>query len=149
MPDTVEVRVSRQRTKVQNGDPVSIERGVRQMLADKVSGDLAGIWLLVAEHLRLGLWDLHCGWTGQPGGRIKPRLAMQMIHEAAVCTSGIRADRTLHKRAGFELANGLPFVATDTASRSVVRATPELAKLAAEILQPQPGRSLVLADSDK
>jgi hypothetical protein len=40
---------------------------------------------------------------------------MQLIHEAAVCTTGIRADRTLHNRAGFELANGLPFVATDRA----------------------------------
>ena len=96
-------------------DPLSIERGVRQFLADKVSGNLAGIWLLVAEHLRLGTWDLLCGWTGQPTERVEPRLAMQLVHEAAVCTSGIRADRTLHQRGGFELANGLPFVATDTA----------------------------------
>ena len=94
-------------------DPVSIERGVRQLLADKVSGNLAGIWLLVAEHLRLGTWDLLCGWTGQPTERVEPRLAMQLVHEAAVCTRGIRAERTLHDRAGFELANGLPFVATD------------------------------------
>jgi hypothetical protein len=88
---------------------------VRQRLADKVSGDLAGIWLLVAEHLRLGTWDLLCGWTGQSGDRVEPRLALQLVHEAAVCTSGIRAERTLHSRGGFELANGLPFVATDTA----------------------------------
>jgi hypothetical protein len=40
---------------------------------------------------------------------------MQLVHEAAVCTRGIRAERTLHERAGFELANGLPFVATDQA----------------------------------
>jgi hypothetical protein len=45
------------------------------MLADKVSGDLAGVWLLVAEHLRLGTWDLLCGWTGQPSERVEPRLA--------------------------------------------------------------------------
>ena len=96
-------------------DPLSIERGVRQLLADKVSGNLAGIWLLVAEHLRLGTWDLLCGWTGKPAERVEPRLAMQLVHEAAVCTSGIRAERTLHNRAGFELANGLPFVATDQA----------------------------------
>ena len=37
------------------------------------------------------------------------------MHEAAVCTSGIRSERTLHDRAEFELANGLPFVATDQA----------------------------------
>jgi hypothetical protein len=88
---------------------------VRQLLADKVSGNLAGIWLLVAEHLRLGTWDLLCGWTGMPPECVEPRLAMQLVHEAAVCTRGIRAERTLHDRAGFELANGLPFVATDQA----------------------------------
>jgi hypothetical protein len=204
------------------------------MLADKVSGNLAGVWLLVAEHLRLGTWDLLCGWTGQPTERAEPRLALQLVHEAAVCTCGIRAERTLQGRGGFELANGLPFVASDatlhdllepltvaqtrrlqialgqlrrasghfqgkllaidphrmlshsrrrmrervekkgsrpvkqaqtfwlldtdtcqpvcfttaTAARSVVEATPELLDLAQEILQPLPGQSLVLADSE-
>jgi len=110
----VEIRVSRQRTKGVSCQPQDIERGVRQMLADKVSGDLAGVWLLVAEHLRLGTWDLLCGWTRQPTERAEPRLALQLVHEAAVCTTGIRAERTLHRRGGFELANGLPFVAADT-----------------------------------
>jgi len=109
----IEVQVSRRRTRQQDCDPLAIERGVRQMLSDRVSGDLAGIWLLVAEHLRLGTWDLLCGWTGQPTERAEPRLAMQLVHEAAVCTTGIRANRTLHSRGGFELANGLPFVAAD------------------------------------
>lgn len=216
------------------GDPLSIERGVRQLLADKVSGNLAGVWLLVAEHLRLGTWDLLCGWTGQPTERVEPRLAMQLVHEAAICTTGIRANRTLQTRGGFELANGLPFVASDTAmhqllaqrsvadcmrlqvalgkirrvsghyqgkllaidphrvssyskrhmrervekrgsrpaklaqtfwaldadthqplclttataARSVVEATPELIDLAEEILQPAPGQTLILADSE-
>ena len=112
---TLETRVSRNRTKPQPCDPRSLERGVRQLLADKVSGNLAGLWLLVAEHLRLGTWDLLCGWTGQAGERVEPRLALQLVHEAAVCTAGIRSDRTVHQRGGFELANGLPFVATDTA----------------------------------
>jgi hypothetical protein len=94
---------------------VSVERGVRQLLADKVSGNLAGVWLLVAEHLRLGTWDLLCGWTGRTTECVEPRLALQMVHEAAICTTGIRAERTLNSRGGFELANGLPFVATDTA----------------------------------
>ena len=111
----IETCVSRQRCKTVDCDPLSLERGVRQRLADKVSGNLAGIWLLVAEHLRLGTWDLLCGWTGKPAEFVEPRLAMQLVHEAAVCTSGIRAERTLHDRAGFELANGLPFVATDKA----------------------------------
>jgi Transposase DDE domain len=100
---------------VEPSDPTSIERGVRQLLANKVSGNLAGIWLLAAEHLRLGTWDLLCGWTGDPADRVGPRLAMQLVHEAAICTTGIRAERTLHGRGGFELANGLPFVATDGA----------------------------------
>ena len=111
----MEARASRKRTKVEAGDPRSIERGIRQLLANKVTGNLAGVWLLVAEHLRLGTWDLLCGWTGQPTERVEPRLAMQLVHEAAVCTAGIRADRTVHQRGGFELANGLPFVATDVA----------------------------------
>lgn len=112
---TLEVHVSRQRTTSEPCDPLSIERGVRQLLADKVTGNLAGVWLLVAEHLRLGTWDLLCGWSGQPTAQVGPRLALQLVHEAAVCTAGIRANRTLHQRGGFELANGLPFVATDVA----------------------------------
>ncbi len=88
---------------------------MRQLLADKVSGNLAGVWLLLPEHLRLGTWDLLCGWTGRPTERVEPRLAMQLVHEAAICTTGIRSDRTLHTRGGFELANGLSFVATDIA----------------------------------
>lgn len=113
-PTTIEVQVSRKRSKRLSCHPSDIERGVRQMLADKVTGDLAGVWLLVAEHLRLGTWDLLCGWTKQATARAEPRLALQLVHEAAVCTTGIRAERTLHSRGGFELVNGLPFVAADT-----------------------------------
>jgi hypothetical protein len=87
---------------------------VRQLLSDKVSGNLVGVWLLVAEHLRLGTWDLLRGWTGRPTERAEPRLALQMVHEAALCTTGIRADRTLTHQGGFELANGLPFVGSDS-----------------------------------
>ena len=105
--------MSRKHTRRIPTNPEDIERGIRQLLADKVSGNLAGPWLLTAEHMRLGTWDLLCGWTGQPSERIEPRLAMQLVHEAAVCTKGIRADRTLHQRGGFELACGLPFIATD------------------------------------
>lgn len=113
-PATIEVRVSRSRCRPLSCNPSDIERGVRQMLADKVSGDLAGVWLLVAEHLRLGTWDLLCGWTREPTAHAAPRLALQLIHEAAVCTTGIRAERTLNRRGGFELVNGLPFVAADS-----------------------------------
>jgi hypothetical protein len=56
---------TRARTRRERSDDASIERGVRQLLADKVSGHLVGVWLLVAEHLRLGTWDLLEGWTGK------------------------------------------------------------------------------------
>ncbi len=88
---------------------------MRQLLADKVQGNLLGLWLLVPEHLRLGTWDLLCGWTGQPPERVEPRLALQLVHEAATCTSGFRSDRSLTQGGGFELVNGLPFLASDTA----------------------------------
>jgi Transposase DDE domain len=109
----VQSRYTRQRTRRERSDPASIERGVRQLLADKVSGHLVGVWLLVAEHLRLGTWDLLRTWTGKPADCVEPRLAMQVVNEAALCTTGIRRDRTLTNRGGFELANGLPFLGSD------------------------------------
>jgi hypothetical protein len=73
---------------------------------------MIGIWLLIPEYLRLGIWDLLRSWTEENGERIEPRLAMQLTNEAALCVRGIRQKRTLSQK-GFELANGLPFVATD------------------------------------
>lgn len=110
----IETQRTRRRTGTEPCDPASVERGVRQRLADKVSGNLVGLWLLIPEHLRLGTWDLLCGWTGQPSDQIEPRLALQLIHEAALCSTGLRHQRVLSQR-GFELANGLPFVASDVA----------------------------------
>jgi hypothetical protein len=110
----IETLRTKKRTRTEPCDPASLERGVRQLLADKVSGNLVGLWLLIPEHLRLGTWDLLCGWSSQPGGRVEPRLALQLIHEAALCTTGVRQQRVLSQR-GFELANGLPFVASDVA----------------------------------
>ena len=67
-PSSAPLTVSTQRTKrkvrEEPGDPRSIERQVRQLLADKINGNLIGLWLLIPEHLRLGTWDLLCGWTG-------------------------------------------------------------------------------------
>lgn len=94
---------------------------MRQLLADKVSGNLVGLWLLVPEHLRLGTWDLLCGWTAQPGERVEPRLALQLVHEAALCTPGSRQRRTLSQK-GFELAHGLPFLASDQAIHQLLGA---------------------------
>lgn len=84
------------------------------MLADKISGNLLGLWLLVPEHLRLGTWDVVCRWAQQPTECVQPRLAFQLVHESALCVTGIRQSRHLSQR-GFELLNGLPFVASDIA----------------------------------
>lgn len=94
---------------------------MRQALADRVSGNLVGLWLLVPEHLRLGTWDLLCGWSRQPGTALEPRLALQLVHEAALCLTGLRGERSLPHR-GFELANGLPFVASDVAVHQLLAA---------------------------
>jgi hypothetical protein len=110
----IQTQRTRRRTRADPCDPASLERGVRQFLANKVSGNLMGLWLLVPEHLRLGTWDLLRGWSAQDAGRVEPRLALQLIHEAALCITGARQQRVLSQR-GFELANGLPFVASDVA----------------------------------
>lgn len=100
--------------KVMPVTSISVERDVRQLLADKVSGNYVGLWLLVPEHLRLGSWDLLKAWSGvQHSNTIQPRLALQMVHESALCANGVREQRTLHLK-GFELLNGLPFVAADS-----------------------------------
>lgn len=91
-----------------------MERQVRQLLANKISGNQIGIWLLLPEHLRLGTWDLLCAWAGQPPERVEPRLALHLVNEAAMCLCSYRQKRTLSQK-GFELANGLPFVPPDLA----------------------------------
>ena len=113
-PEKIAAQITSQVVRDTDGDPLSIERGVRQRLADKITDTMVGLWLLVPEHLRLGTWDLLCGWTRQPGVRVEPRLALQMVHEAALCLKGVRERRYVALR-GFETLNGLPFLATDTA----------------------------------
>jgi hypothetical protein len=110
----VETFRTQKRSRTERADPLSLERGVRQMLSDKVSGDMVGLWLLAPEHLRLGTWDLLCGWTAREPNQIEPRLGMQLVHEAALCVTGVRQQRALSQK-GFELLNGLPFVAGDLA----------------------------------
>ncbi|MHC4404800.1 MAG: hypothetical protein ACYTG0_34560, partial [Planctomycetota bacterium] len=46
-------------------------------------------------------------------------MALQLIHEAALCSTGLRQRRSLSQR-GFELANGLPFVASDVAIHNLL-----------------------------
>jgi hypothetical protein len=64
---------------------------------------------------------LVCGWTGQTPNSVGPRLALQLIHEAALCRTGLRHRRALNQRI-FELANGLPFLATDMAVHELLGA---------------------------
>jgi hypothetical protein len=120
-PQSLPTRPAKTRIAVVPCDPRSLERGVRQLLADKVSDNFVGLWLLAPELLRLGAWDLLRGWTGRPTERVEPRLALQLVHEAALCVTGVRAGRCLSQR-GFELANGLPFLATDIAVHELLAA---------------------------
>lgn len=82
---------------------------------------MVGLWLLVPEHLRLGTWDMLCQWTEQSPECVEPRLALQLVHEAALCVTGVRQARCLSQK-GFELANGLPFVASDQAIHDLLDA---------------------------
>lgn len=106
---------------MERADPTSLERGVRQLLADRVSGNMLGLWLLVPEHLRLGSWDVVCRWAQEPTQCVQPRLALQLVHEAALCISGMRQSRQLSQR-GFESLNGLPFIASDQAIHDLLAA---------------------------
>ena len=109
-----QIETQRTRRKQRACDPASLERQVRQLLADKISGNQVGIWLLAPEHLRLGTWDLLCAWSQSSGQTIWPRMALHLVHEAAFCVNGLRHQRSLTQK-GFELSNGLPFVPTDYA----------------------------------
>lgn len=91
------------------------------MLCDKILGNLVGIWLLIPEHLRLGTWDLLRRWTGKHTAEVEPRIALQLVHEAALCLTGQRQKRTLSQQ-GFEVANGLPFVTSDWAVHDLLDA---------------------------
>jgi hypothetical protein len=115
------VVASRAHDGTARSDPQSLERGVRQILADKVCGSHLGLWLLVPEHLRLGTWELLLGWAGQGGQRVEPRLGLQLVHEAALCVAGLRQARSL-PQASFGLLQGLPFMASDQAIHELLGA---------------------------
>ncbi|UCF84328.1 MAG: transposase [Desulfobacteraceae bacterium] len=111
----IKIHYTKEREKTISVNSLSVERHVRQMLSEKISGTLVGLWLLLPEHLRLGTWDLLTAWAGSANPQaFEPRLALQMVHESALCLNGVRRKRTLRQK-GFETLNGLPFVATDCA----------------------------------
>lgn len=73
---------------------------------------MIGLWFLVAEHLKLGSWDLIKGYTGCSDTDIEPRFAMQIVNEASLCQNRIRKKNYISHQ-GFELLNGLSFLTTD------------------------------------
>lgn len=101
--------------------PVINERKVRELLAKKSSGTYCGLWFLIPEHLRLGSWDLLKHWSSKDDNAIEPRVALQMVHESALCVNGVRPVRSLCHQ-GFELLNGLPYIATDKAVHELLDA---------------------------
>ncbi len=119
-PQFVQTQRTRKKQRSLPADPKSLERQVRQALADKISGNQIGIGLLLPEHLRLGTWDLMRTWSGLPPDRVEPRLALHLVNEAALCLCSCRQRRTLSQK-GFELANGLPFVPTDLAIHDLLQ----------------------------
>jgi hypothetical protein len=70
------------------------------------------LWFLAAEHLRLGSWDLIKGYTASSDTDIEPRIAMQLVNEAALCSNRVRKSNYITHQ-GFELLNGLGFLVTD------------------------------------
>jgi hypothetical protein len=135
-PDRTPVILDSFRTRTKKrlvaADPASLQRGVRELLAAKVSGDMMGLWLLAPEHLRLGTWDMLCAWTQQDPSHVEPRLALQLVHEAALCVTGVREQRSLSQK-GFELLNGLPFVASDLAMHKLLEARTVAAAMALQV----------------
>lgn len=91
---------------------LSSERYFRQILSQKVGGIFTGLWFLVAEHLRLGSWDLIKTFTKGSGRDIESHIAMQVVNEAALCSNRIRKSNYIAHQ-GFELLNGLGILATD------------------------------------
>ena len=76
---------------------------------------MLGLFLLLPEHLRLGSWDLLRTWVGDVSGQtLAPRLALHLVHEAALCRPSLRYSRSLRHK-GFELGTGLPFLPADAA----------------------------------
>lgn len=67
---------------------------------------------MVAEHLRLGSWDLIKGYAGGDNASLEPRIAMQMVNEASLCKNRVRRKNYIGHQ-GFELLNGLGFLITD------------------------------------
>ncbi len=82
------------------------------MLSQKVSGTSVGMWLLIPEMQRLGIWDLLKGWTGGQDTDFDPKIALQLVNESAICINRVRRKNSLAHQ-GFQLANGMGRLVTD------------------------------------
>ncbi|MEW6095142.1 MAG: transposase [bacterium] len=111
-PQEIEIHQTKRNRKTLKVTAQSLERQVREYLSRKLSSIYLGLWLLVPEHLRLGSWDLLKMWSRSEDKDLKPRLALQMVNESALCVNGQRPVRSVSHQ-GFELLNGLPFLASD------------------------------------
>jgi hypothetical protein len=114
VPQQIETQWTRRKQRTEPCDPASLERAVRQLLADKISGNQVGIWLLAPEHLRMGTWDLLYAWSQSGGQTIWPRMALHLVHEAAFkirrASGHIQAvQRTSCRRASGALSMGKPW----------------------------------------
>ena len=74
-------------------DSASLERPVRQLLADKISGNQAESALGAGSS---------CG--AQSGGKLSSAMALHLVHQAAFCVNGLRNQRSLTQK-GFELSS--------------------------------------------
>lgn len=70
------------------------------------------MWFLIASYLKLGVWDLIKSFTGCSDRDIDAHIAMQLVNESALCSNRVRRSNYLANQ-GFELVNGLGFLASD------------------------------------
>lgn len=108
----VEIQASKRNKEKISISPQGVERSFREQIARKVSGTLVGLWFLAAEHLRLGSWDLIKAYTKSNDADIEPRIAMQLVNEAALCSNRVRKSNYIAHQ-GFEPLNGLSFLVSD------------------------------------
>jgi hypothetical protein len=87
-----------------------------------VCSTVAGLWFLVAEHLRLGSWDMVKAYTGGHDASLAPRIGMQLVNESSLCSTRVRKKNYITHQ-GFELLNGLGFLVTDEQVHKTLSAT--------------------------
>ena len=106
---------------MRSGEP--LERGLRQLLADKVSGVTSGCGCSVPELLRLGVLGPPLLLDGSTGPTASDRgwpCSWSMKRPCDV--TGLRGPPLPEPARDLELVNGLPFLASDTAVHELLAA---------------------------